>query len=132
MRSKFFLLLAGLCVVSVGISGSLRAAETDADVPVISHIEEDRILEHDGQEVIVTGTIVTVGSTDDDSITFLNFTPTRGGFVAVVFRDNYGQFPDGLESYLNKEVRVRGVVKPYQGTRPQIQVRSPEQIEIVE
>ncbi len=109
-----------------------ESAEFPVEVPVISSVEADRILEHDGQTVTVTGRIVRVGQSPEGGITFLNFSSQRGGFVAVIFRPNYDSFPDGAELYLNKDVRVTGVIKPYKGTTPQMSIDSPEQIEIVE
>lgn len=110
----------------------LSAQTAEVEIPVISSIETERILEHTEQTITVTGRVVRVGKTPDGGITFLNFSSERGGFVAIAFLADYDKFPDGLNGYQNKEVRVTGVVKPYQGSTPQIQLKSPDQIQIMD
>lgn len=114
-------------VITVGASG-----QDEPEIPVISSIETDRILEHASQTVTVTGKVARVGKSGNGGITFLNFSTDRGGFVAVVFQANYSSFPDGPEAYLNKEVHVTGEVKPYQGSIPQIQIQTPDQVKVIE
>jgi len=123
---RHVLLLAAISIAPVLVNAQ------DAEIPVISSIETDRILEHAGQEVSVTGKVQRVGKSPEGGITFLNFSTQRGGFVAVVFQANYDAFPDGLEVYLNKDVQITGVVKPYQGVTPQIPIQSPEQIKVLD
>jgi len=116
----------------VALTPLVVSAQDAEEIPVISSIETDRILEHAGQTVTVTGRVARVGKSPEGAITFLNFSTERGGFVVVVFEADYGAFPDGLEVYMNKEVQVTGVVKPFKGTTPQIPVASPDQIKVVE
>lgn len=136
MKSNAFRVFSGVITVFflsgfIPVNGA-ESAEAPVEVPIISSVEADRILEHAGQTVTVTGRIVRVGQSPEGGITFLNFSSQRGGFVAVIFRPNYDSFPDGAEVYLNKDVRVTGVIKPYQGTIPQMPIESPAQIEVVE
>jgi len=50
----------------------------------------------------------------------------------VIFPDAWPKFPGPPEElFLDKKVRVKGLVKEYQGA-PEIIVEEPEQIEVVE
>ncbi|MFY8216561.1 MAG: hypothetical protein ACOVMP_08165 [Chthoniobacterales bacterium] len=132
MRNSFLHRAGRIAVAAMLSLTPLAISAQEAEVPVISSIETDRILEHAGQTVTVTGRVARVGKSPEGAITFLNFSTERGGFVAVVFESDYGAFPDGLEVYMNKEVQLTGVVKPYKGTTPQIPIASPDQIKVVE
>lgn len=127
-----FRFVRSMSVILILGAASVTSWAQEAEIPVISSIETDRILENTGQTVTVTGTVTRTGKSKDGGITFLNFSNQRGGFVVVVFRADYDSFPDGPEVYLNKEVHVTGEVKPYQGSTPQIQLRSPDQIKVIE
>jgi len=108
------------------------AQDAPAEVPEFSADQGDEILNHEGRDVVVFGRVENIGRSRDGGITFINFGRGRGGFVAVVFSANYDQFPDGIEAYHGKNVRVTGTVTAFQGTTPQIELNSPGQIEIVE
>ncbi len=84
-----------------------------------------------GKVAFISGKIVDVGK--GGHISFLNFDTERPpAFVAVVFGDDFANFKKPLkETYLNKIVRVRGMVSTYRG-KPQIAVKRPEQIEILD
>lgn len=94
---------------------------------VISWQEAGRYL---GAEVTVEGAVVR--AYDSGRATFLNFTHDwRGTFTVVIFASAYNRFPERpRDLYRNRVIRVRGVVREYQGT-PEIIVESPAQIEIV-
>jgi len=83
-----------------------------------------------GQEITVQGKIVDTHALD--SITFLNFDKNwQGKFYVVVFKSAHDpSFQPDVE-YLNKTLRVTGVVKLHR-ERPQIQVEKLGQIEVVE
>lgn len=86
-----------------------------------------------GTNVEVKGPVFSIGTTPDHGITFLNIgAGKREGFVAVIFRDNYGSFPEGFEQYRGRTVVVSGALELYRGEQPQIVLRSPEQIRVVE
>jgi endonuclease/exonuclease/phosphatase family metal-dependent hydrolase len=84
-----------------------------------------------GQTVFVSGKIMNVGKTE--RIAFLNFEDKRPpGFVAVIFSDNWGKFPEDIrKAYNGKVVEIRGLVTLYQN-RPQMVVTRPEQITILD
>lgn len=104
----------------------------DPAPPVIDALDLETLRNSVGQEVIVKGPVTSVGTTSTKSITFINVgLPKKQGFVAVIFQRNYGEFPEGFDSYKNQMVRVSGTVTLYQNETPQIEVRSPEQIQIV-
>lgn len=94
---------------------------------VISWQEAGRYI---GAEVTVEGAVVR--AYDSGRATFLNFTHDwRGTFTVVIFASAYNRFPERpRDLYRNRIIRVRGVVREYQGT-PEIIVESPAQIEIV-
>ena len=84
-----------------------------------------------GQTKIVEGRIV--ASNNTGKVCFLNFHKNwRRYFTAVIFASDFDKFPDHPEDYyLNRMVRVRGLVKEYRG-KPEIILKSANQIEIIE
>ena len=87
--------------------------------------------EHYDEYVTVEGHVVDARRTE--KVCFLNFHPHwREHFTAVIFARDYAKFPEDLEdAWLHRKVRVRGMVIQYEG-RPEMILRSPRQIEIVE
>ncbi len=83
---------------------------------------------HLGQTITIEGRIV--DTHDTGAITFLNFSSSRDQFVAVVFAEDYGAFPQPpAELYKGKKIWLTGKVTEHQGT-PQVVVKSPQQIEV--
>jgi endonuclease/exonuclease/phosphatase family metal-dependent hydrolase len=84
-----------------------------------------------GETAFISGKIIDVNSAG--RVNFLNFDTKRpADFVAVVFREKLGNFPQPLrEMYLGKIVRIRGVVSLYRD-KPEMEVSSPDQIEILD
>lgn len=82
------------------------------------------------QNKIVEGKIV--ASNNTGKVCFLNFHKDwRRYFTAVIFASDFNKFPEHPEDhYLNRVVRVRGLVKEYRG-KPEIILKSPTQIEII-
>jgi DNA/RNA endonuclease YhcR with UshA esterase domain len=81
-----------------------------------------------GQTITVSGRIVR--AKDTGTITFLSFSKKRDEFVAVVFADDYGNFPAlPAELYDGKEVWITGEIASHKGV-PQIVVNSPDQVEV--
>ena len=83
-----------------------------------------------GKECCVSGKIV--ATFNSGKACFLNFHKNwKKYFTAVIFASDFHKFPPGPEAYyLDKEVRVRGIVKEYQG-KPEIIVKISNQIEII-
>jgi len=84
-----------------------------------------------GSEVTVEGVIKAVGKGPNDGITFLNFGDRKSGFVGVVFRSSYDNFPEGFDQYANQQVRVRGTLENFKDRQIQIRVSTPDQLEII-
>jgi len=84
-----------------------------------------------GQIVTVQGRVVK--TYNSGKVVFLNFHEDyRAYFKAVIFPDEWDKFPEPPEKlFLDKLVRVTGLVKEYEGA-PEIIVEEPAQIEIVE
>jgi len=82
-----------------------------------------------GQTKTVEGTIVRTYRSA--SAIFLDFhDPYQGYFMAVIFKSDWANFKFQPEIfYKNKEVRLTGLIKIYQGS-PEIIVSSPTQIEV--
>jgi hypothetical protein len=82
-----------------------------------------------GQNKIVQGLIVK--TYNSGKACFLDFRlDYQNGFVGVIFVSAFPSFPPSPETYyMNKEVRISGLVKQYQGY-PEIIIESPNQIEI--
>ncbi len=74
-----------------------------------------------------------VASNNTGKVCFLNFHKDwRTHFTCVIFASDFERFPDHPEShYLNRRVRVTGLIKEYKG-KPEIIIKSPAQIEIIE
>jgi micrococcal nuclease len=84
-----------------------------------------------GQVRTVEGKIVVSNNTG--KVCFLNFDRNwKEHFTAVIFSGDYDKFPPNPEDhYLNRKVHVTGLIKEYKG-KPEIVVKSPEQIQIIE
>ncbi len=84
-----------------------------------------------GQTKTVEGRIVVSNNTG--KVCFLNFHKDWSKyFTAVIFSSDFNKFPANPEDYyLNRKVRVTGLIKEYK-EKPEIIVKSPSQIEIIE
>ncbi len=84
-----------------------------------------------GQTKTVEGKIVATNNTG--KVCFLNFHKDwRKYFTAVIFSSDFERFPAYPEEYyLHRIVRITGLIKEYRG-KPEIIIKSPSQIEIVE
>lgn len=85
---------------------------------------------HEGEEVVVEGTIVRTRRAE--KVLYLNFHPNwRRYLTLVLFAKDLPLFPGNPGTdYKGKKIRVRGEVKHYKG-RPEMIVRSPEDIRVV-
>jgi hypothetical protein len=83
-----------------------------------------------GRQVTFEGKIVQTKNTG--KVCYLNFHPNYKKFLSlVIFASDLPKFPMNPEKfYLNKTVKVTGIVKEYQG-RPEIILNSPSQITII-
>jgi len=84
-----------------------------------------------GEEKIVEGKIVDSYRSKTNTV-FLNFEKPYPNhcFVSVIFSSDQYKFIQNPEDYyLNKQVRVRGTIKEYQG-KPEIILKNPSQVEI--
>jgi aspartyl/asparaginyl-tRNA synthetase len=84
-----------------------------------------------GQTATVEGTVVS--TYNSGKVVFLNFDEDyKSTFKVVIFPDDWPKFPEPPEKlFLDQKVRVKGLVKEYQGA-PEIIVEEPEQIEVIE
>jgi micrococcal nuclease len=84
-----------------------------------------------GHTKTVEGRIV--ASNNTGKVCFLNFHENwRTYFTAVIFSSDFEKFPPHPEDYyLHRTVRVTGLIKEYKG-KPEIIVKSPSQIEMIE
>lgn len=122
---KRFACLALLLVLSVFSYASEETEPIDA-------VDLDALRAKVGTPAVVVGQVTDVGTTKDGGITFVNVgMPKKKGFVAVIFRQNYADFPDGFEKFRNQRVSVSGPIELYKSEQPQIVLRSPDQIEIL-
>ncbi len=94
---------------------------------VISYLDASRFY---GKTKTVEGTIVVTNNTG--KVCFLNFNKDwKRYFTAVIFASDFGKFPANPEDYyLNRKVRITGLIKEYKG-KPEIIVKNPSQIEIM-
>jgi micrococcal nuclease len=85
-----------------------------------------------GKEVIIEGKVVDSYRSLKSNTVFLNFERPypKQCFTAVIFNSDLNKFPQNPEYfYLNKKVRIYGIVKEYK-SRPEIILKDPSQIEI--
>ena len=99
---------------------------TSTDVGVVSWEHAGKYV---GQVKTVEGIIVRTYRSAN--AIFLDFhDPYQGYFMAVIFKSDWANFKCQPELfYKNKEVRVTGMIKTYQGS-PEIVASSPTQIEV--
>ena len=103
----------------------------EATVPPTEVISWEDAAQYYGQMVTVEGTIVLTKNTG--KVVFLDFSPHwQVDLKVVIFPEDAAKFPSPPEEmFLNRKIRVTGVIKEYRGA-PEIIVRDPSQIEIVE
>ncbi len=125
MTSRFFRtlpILACLCAFS-GLF---------AEDEVYKASDLEALAERAGLETVVEGEVRETGTTQDGDITFLNLDAAKKrGFTAVIFKKDYPSFTLDFAGLTGKTIRVRGVVELYRD-RPQIVLRQPAQMEILE
>jgi len=92
----------------------------------------DQAAQHLGYDVTVEGRIVDTHLIESGAICFLNFKENdREAFYLAMFREAFEDLPQPPQDYyLGKTIRVTGLVKTHKG-RPQIEVHSNDQIEVV-
>jgi hypothetical protein len=99
---------------------------TSGDAGVVSWEDAEKYV---GQVKTVEGVIVRTYRSAN--AIFLDFhDPYQGYFMVVIFKSDWGNFKCQPEVfYKNKEVRVTGMIKTYQGS-PEIVASSPTRIEV--
>jgi cardiolipin synthase len=110
---------------------TVTPAPGEPTVPPAEIIPWEDAAQYYGQTVTVEGTIVQTKNTGQ--VVFLDFSPTwQVDLKVVIFPEDAARFPSlPEEMFLHKTIRVTGVIKKYEGA-PEIIVRDPTQIEIVE
>jgi len=132
MKIHCFPIFAVACAFLLS-SGFLHATEAEGEIPVMDATETEKLLDARGDLVKVRGVVVRASSIES-GMNFLNFTTERGsGFVAVVFPQDVAAWDGKLPSeiYNGKMVEITGEIAIYQDN-PQIVLRTPEQIQILE
>ncbi|MFO8102450.1 MAG: thermonuclease family protein [Dehalococcoidia bacterium] len=115
------------------------SAVPSASSGCIDALQTDTLLDygynHPAEVVCVEGRVVRpyYASASNGKPTFLNFhDPHDGWFTALIWGDHRDNFPpDPEDYYLNKRVRVTGVIEIYKGS-PEIILRQPSQLEVVD
>ncbi|MHA2611390.1 MAG: hypothetical protein V2G33_03290 [bacterium JZ-2024 1] len=102
--------------------------EFPSDLKVISYTEAPNYI---GQEVIVEGTVVRIGSSKKGTL-FLNFCLDyrKCPFYAVIFASNASLFPN-IRRYEGKRVQIRGTIQTYRN-QAEIILNNPAQIRLAE
>lgn len=119
-----WLVSLGLCVLLVAHTAAGEEERIDAT-------DLDQLRASAGKQVTVVGHVTSVGTTQDGDITFINVgMAKKQGFVGVIFRKDYGAFPEGFDHFRNASVAISGVLDLYRSEQPQIKIRTPDQITI--
>lgn len=110
---------------------STQSGNNESADKVIKEISWEEAADYYGQTVWVRGKVIAANNTG--KACFLNFHRNwKRYFTVVIFASSFDRFPNPPESYyLNKEIRVYGQIRDYQG-KPEIIVEGPEQIKIIE
>ena len=106
-------------------------SELTPELTNLNIIESCSADEYYNQEVIIEGWVADAYRSKTNTI-FLNFENAYPNqcFVAVIFDSDQDHFVQNLEEYyVNKMIRIKGEIKEY-GGKPEIILKSPEQIEI--
>ena len=110
-----------------------KRAETDVQTNprTAREISWEEAADYYGQVVWVRGMVIAANNTG--KVCFLNFHRNwKRYFTVVIFSSAFSRFPEPPEKlYLNREIRVYGLVREYQG-KPEIIVENPDQIEIIQ
>jgi hypothetical protein len=120
---------------TAGVDAPPESSETDHEAttsPMIAAEDSSALESRVGSDAIVEGLVKNIGRTATTSMTFLNFTESKSGFVAVVFRSAYDKFPEGFDKYTGQHVRVHGVINKYKDRQLQIVITTPDQLEVVQ
>ena len=93
----------------------------------IKKISAEEVGQHIGEEVIVQGKVVSIFKNKIGYFIHVG----EGDFLVVIFNEDAKKFPEPPDKlYKDKTIKVRGVLKIY-NEFPEIVVRSPDQVEIV-
>jgi serine/threonine protein kinase len=101
---------------------------------ILDPINSDSVMRAKGRETLVEGTPIRVGENKSGTILYLNFSENFRSTLTLVFfiADQPGEFTkENLTSFLNKKIRIKGVVGDYNGSA-QIKVASIDQIKVLE
>jgi DNA/RNA endonuclease YhcR with UshA esterase domain len=107
-------------------TASMAPTATPAPLPLIPWQDAAA---YEGQDVTVEGLVV--DSYKSDSVIFLNFSDDRNQFKTVIFRRDWGKWPQSPDTLLlGQTVRISGPVVLYNGA-PEIIANDPAQVEII-
>ncbi|MCD6310688.1 MAG: hypothetical protein J7M18_08220, partial [Candidatus Eremiobacteraeota bacterium] len=134
----FAMLMCLIFLVIVAMEPAISAEDNRDDDRPLPHLFGDHpemIAQFEGKKVKVEGIIVDTHIAKSGKVRFLNFSRDwRKAFTVVIFTTNLEEFTDKVGEparyYLGKRVIVTGKVKIYKG-RPEIIVKSPEQIKVM-
>jgi endonuclease/exonuclease/phosphatase family metal-dependent hydrolase len=131
LRLSTSVLMLSLCVSYLGSVPSAAHGQPISADEVRPNILWTDALSYVGKEVFVNGKVERIGHSK--RIHFVNFdAKRRDAFTVIVYDSFMKDFPDTLENlYLNKLVRVRGMVTTYSG-KPQVQITTPDQVQVIE
>ena len=118
-------------------SDTYSSTETEALDPGKGFISWDEAASHIGESVTIEGPVVGAMYADSSNgePTFLNVGldyPEPNRFTVVIWGDDRAAFPEAPESYYEgKTIRATGEVSTYEGAT-QMEVSSPDAIEVVD
>lgn len=122
-------------VINLNIEPASEQGEAQEEEQVIDALDTATLLAHAGEIRTVEGVMVRAyyAHSSGGQPTFLNFhDPYEGYFTALIWGDDRDKFPPEPETYyLDKKVRIKGLIETYKGA-PEIILNEPSQIWIVE
>ncbi len=137
MSKHIFSLLVSICLILPVLASEIKKDENTGNL-LFSALQGEEMLNHIGEGVLVEGVVTQVSEGKTGKVSFINFTsynPQSRDFHAVVFDKVIQRNPEAWSTFLKslpgKTIKVTGSLREYKG-RPQIEVSTMEQIEVVD
>lgn len=127
----FIMLTVMITAIAIG-SCNLLPAECSSDL-AFSASNMSKIKRYKGCEATVSGLVYTTYMPESKKVFFINLgnPDYKKAFTGVIFESSFDNFNQPLDRYEGNKISIYGTIETYEN-RPQIIVKYPEQIEIIE
>ena len=132
-KNKPMSIVLTLIITAIAISScNLLPAECSSDL-AFSASNMSKIKRYKGCEATVSGLVYTTYMPESKKVFFINLgnPDYQKAFTGVIFQSDFDNFNQSLDNYEGKKISIYGTIETYED-RPQIIIKYPEQIEIIE